>query len=292
MEKILVTGATGHLGRQTVDALLKRTPAENIVALARDPAKAADLAKQGIEIRQGDYTDTASLKSAMQGVGRLLMVSTTMFTDTVTQHRNIVDAAKSADVRHIVYTGIQRKKGSDFAIDMVTETDLATERFLSESGLSWTIMRNSLYLDSLPLIFGSEVLKIGIKAPAGEGRAALGARRDFAEANAVVLTTDGHAHATYTLGASRTASFADASRTLSEIAGFEVPYEHVDRAAFVALRTSEGVPPPAANFLAQWAEAIAVGEFTETTGDLERLISRRPSEQSDVLRELYSASNS
>lgn len=291
MEKILVTGATGHLGRQTVQALLKRTSSDNIVALARDPSGATDLAGLGIEVRQGDYGNPASLHSAMRGIDRLMMVSTVMFTDTVAHHRNVIRAAKDAGVDHIVYTGIQRREGSGFSIDMVTETELATEAALHESGLAWTIMRNSLYLDSLPLIFGSTVLERGLKAPGGNGRAALGARRDFAEANAAVLTSNGHVGKIYTLGASSTASLDDAARSISEATGRNVSYEHVSRPAYVALRAVEGLPEPVASFLGQWAEAIAVGEFEAVTGDLERLIGRKPTDQHAMLQELYASSS-
>lgn len=281
MGKLLVTGATGHLGRQSVEFLLERVPAGQVAALARDPAKAADLVALGVEVRQGDYADPASLERAFTGVDRLLMVSTVMFTDTIGHHRNIVAAAAAAGVGHIVYTGIQRREGSGFAIDMVTETDIATEEALRGSGLDWTIMRNSLYVDSLPLILGPRLAERGFRVPAGDGAAALGTRRDFAEANAVVMTGAGHAGRLYTLGASHAVSFAGMAGDLG------VPYAAVDREAFVADRLADGLPPPAAGFLAQWAEAVALGEFAEVTGDLERLIGRKPIDAVGFLRETY-----
>ncbi|MFV3131354.1 NAD(P)H-binding protein [Niveispirillum sp. KHB5.9] len=281
MGKLLVTGATGHLGRQSIEFLMTRVPADQVAALARDPAKATDLTALGVEVRQGDYADPASLERAFAGIDRLLMVSTVMFTDTITHHRNVVAAAKAAGVGHIVYTGIQRREGSGFAIDMVTETDMATEAALRQSGLDWTIMRNTLYLDSLPLILGPKVREYGFRVPAGAAAAALGARRDFAEANAAVLTSDGHAGRIYTLGASHAQSFADMARKLG------VPYATVDRESFIAERLTDGLPAPAAGFLWQWGKAVAVGEFAEVTGDLERLIGKPPADTTIFLSQIY-----
>ncbi|MFV3128738.1 NAD(P)H-binding protein [Niveispirillum sp. KHB5.9] len=283
MGKLLVTGATGHLGRQSIEFLITRVPAGSVAALARDPAKAADLTALGVEVRQGDYADPASLERAFAGIDRLLMVSTVMFTDTITHHRNIVAAAKAAGVGHIVYTGIQRREGSGFAIDMVTETDVATEAALRQSGLDWTLMRNSLYLDSLPLILGPKVRERGLRVPAGAAVAALGARRDFAEANAAVLTSGGHAGRIYSLGAGNALSFSGMARELG------VPYAAVDRESFIADRLADGLPPPAAGFLWQWGEAVALGEFAEVTGDLERLIGRRPMDAATFLAGAYAA---
>lgn len=287
MTTILVTGATGELGRMSISALLKRDTGAQIVGLARDPAKAIDLSDMGVEIRQGDYGDKASLSAAMHGVDKLLMISTAMFQDTKTQHRNIIDAARTAGVKHIVYTGIQRQEGSGFAIDMVTETDRVTEEALEEAGLDWTILRNSLYLDSLPLIFGSQVESKGILAPAGTARAALGLKADFAEANAAVLTSSGHEGKIYTLGASRAGSLSEMAAVLSEIYGKNITYSEVSRADFVAERVSEGVPDFVADFLGQWAEAIGAGEFSEVTGDLERLIGRKPTDFEEGLKKIY-----
>jgi NAD(P)H dehydrogenase (quinone) len=116
MSKYLVTGATGGLGSRVVELLLQHVPAEKIVALTRDPKKLQALVEMGVEIREGDYLDPRSLEQAFRGVERLLLVSALAFTDAVTQHANVIEAARQTGVRHIIYTAIQRVEGNDFEI--------------------------------------------------------------------------------------------------------------------------------------------------------------------------------
>jgi len=127
MTRILVTGATGNIGRLTLQHLLKRRPAGDLVGLVRDPAKAADLSAAGIEIRKGDYLDRASLAGAFAGIDTLMLVSATAFTDRDTQHRNAVEAARAAGVRHVVAMPIIRAEGSSFVMPQVTEEDRRVE---------------------------------------------------------------------------------------------------------------------------------------------------------------------
>ncbi len=150
MAKILVTGATGGLGSQTLDALLDRAPASDIAALARDPQKLAELARRGVDVRQVDYFDRASLEKAFDGIERLMFISTVMFTDVVEQHRNIIDAAAAAGVKRIVYSAIQRSEGSAFKIPQVTDLDGYTEAALAKVDAETTVLRNAIYMESLP----------------------------------------------------------------------------------------------------------------------------------------------
>ena len=120
MTRILVTGATGNIGRLTLDHLLKRRPAGDLVGLARDPARASDLTSKGIDIRQGDYFDQAGLLRAFDGVEKVMLVSATAFTDRRTQHDNVIDAARHAGVKHIVYMPIIHKAGSGSSLPRCT----------------------------------------------------------------------------------------------------------------------------------------------------------------------------
>jgi NAD(P)H dehydrogenase (quinone) len=283
MTKLLVTGATGHLGRQTIEFLRERVPADRIVALARDPAALSDLAASGIEVRRGDYLDKASLLAAFAGVEKVLLVSAVAFTDRLPQHRNVIDAAKEAGVRHIIFTSIQRKAVSPLVISMVTESDIATEDALKASGLDYTILFNALYLDALSMIIGDRAVEDGVRVPGGSGKGALVARRDLAEANAVLLAGAGHENRSYTLSGAKAVSFADIAEALSKIAGKRVAYVDTPIEAFVAAKVALGFPPAAAAFLAEWAQAVAVGEYAEVTGDLERLIGRKPVDYVDFL---------
>ena len=147
MTKILVTGATGNIGRMTLKHLLNRVPASDLVGLARDSAKAADLAAKGIEIRQGDYFDHERLVRAFEGIDKVMLVSATAFTDRNAQHENVINAAKQAGVRHVVYMPILHKAGSAFSLPQVNDEDLFVERKLRASGLIHTLVRHPPFLE-------------------------------------------------------------------------------------------------------------------------------------------------
>jgi len=283
MNKILVTGATGHLGELTVRALLERTNAQQIVALARDPSKAQALADLGIEVRQGDYFDKKGLELAFQGIEKLFLVSAVAFTDRHTQHENVIAAAKAAGVKHIVFTSVQHNDDSAFVISMVTESDRATEQALKDSGLAYTILRNNLYLDALPFMFGTNVLTRGLRLTAGSGNAAMVARSDLADANAVVLTQAGHENKTYSLGADQAVSFAEIAACLGDLSGAAVPLVEIRVTDYIAERVAEGLPEPVAAFLHEWVQAVNVGDLSAVTGDLRRLIGRAPRSYRDFL---------
>lgn len=276
MSKLLVTGATGELGGLTVQALLKRVEPAQIVALVRDPSKATALSAQGVDVRRGDYFDLDSLISAFRDVDKVLLVSAVAFTDRINQHLNVIEAAKAAGVKHIVYTSIQRKPGSTLEISMVTHSDKETEDALESSGLAYTILRNSLYLDVLPFMLGNDVFEHGVRMTQGDGKAVAVARSDLAEANAVVLTQPGHENKIYTLGSSEAFSFSDVAAELSEISGKLVAFNGVSAEEFAQGLEAAGCPKPAADFLSEWSHAVSAGEFAQVTRDLERLIGRAP----------------
>lgn len=169
MRKILVTGATGGLGGATLDFLLKQGSAPAIAALARDPAKLAGRAAAGVDVRQGDYADYNSLVRAFDGVDTLLLVSAVAFSDRATHEANAVRAAQTAGVGHVIYTSIQKRPGSTLTISQVTDTNDRTEQALADSGMRFTILRNSLYLDSLPLLLGQQAFTSAIRAPWAAG---------------------------------------------------------------------------------------------------------------------------
>ncbi len=284
MTRILVTGATGALGSQVIESLLGRVPARDIVALARTPSKLGSLAEKGVEIRAGDYLDPGSLERAFAGVHKLLLVSTRAFNDAVKEHSNVIDAARQSEVSHLHYISLQRAELSSVDIPPVTHWEKETEALLQASGLDFTILRNTMYFDTLPL--GKSVIDSGIRVPAGEGRGAFASRHDLAEGAAAVLSGDGHEGRIYTLTGREAVGMADIAAALSEANGFEIDYRNVPVAEFVEARVKEGFPEPVANFFAAWMKAIAAGEFSEVSGDLERLIGRPP----QTARDFYQAS--
>jgi NAD(P)H dehydrogenase (quinone) len=287
MSTILVTGASGELGRQTIEFLLKRVPAGRIAALVRDERKAADLARQGVIVRQGDYTDPESLERAFRRVDKLLLISTSMFSDATAEHGNVVAAAAKVGVRHVMYTGIQSAPASAFSIPVVTATNQATERALAESGMAFTLLRNGLYQDALPLMLGA-IRDGAVRVPAGSSVVAAVARRDLAEANAILLAGDDHEGKSYTLTAAESVSLDEIAAIIGRARGQNVSYIDTPLDDYVAARVAEGLPAPVASFLAQWFVAIAKNEFAEASDDLARILGRAPLAARDFLPGLFS----
>lgn len=286
---ILVTGATGGLGHQTIDFLLTTTPAAEIAALVRDIDKATDLLEQGVYVRQADYVDYPALVEAFRGVDKLLLVSAVAFTDRLQQHRNVIDAAKEAGVKHLFYTSIQRS--SDFVMPEVTESDLATEAYLKASGLTYTILKNGYYFEGLGYLIGSEVPATEIRFSAGDGKIAFVKRTELAAATAALLTGEGHENQEYTLSGSEAYSFNDIAREFSALAGRLITYKSIEEAPYVAQKVAAGFPEMVATFLVQWGAAAQAGMLAGTSDTVERLLGRQPTSLGEYLKATYFSGN-
>ena len=289
MAKILVTGATGNIGQKTLQYLLKRLPASDLVGLARDPARAADLAVAGIEIRQGDYYDRDGLVRAFEAIDKLMLVSATAFTDRNTQQQNVISAARQAGVKHIVYMPIIHEAGSAFTLPDINEQDLFVEKELKASGLACTLAGHPPFIESIPFYIGGNPLETGVHAPAGMGKARYASRDDLAEAHAVVLSEDGHAYKTYALYGDAAISFADIAQILSDISGKPVSFSVGSDQDYIDHLMAAGLPEPAARFALGWVQGINAGEWGGKTGDLEKLLGRKPMAAAEFLRTNYAA---
>lgn len=287
MNKILVTGASGDIGRKTLLHLLKLKPAGQLVGLVRDPDKAKDLAVLGIELRQGDYLDAASLPSAFKGIERLMLTSTHAFTDRNTAHANVIDAAAAAGVRHLVFMPIHRKKNSAFAMKEITKEDIFTKQKLLDSGLDWTLAEHPPFLDALGFYIGTAAHETGVRVPAGEGKVTAATRDDLAAAHAAILAGEGHENKTYNLTGDPAVSFADIAGILSKIHGREVPYIPVSDDEYLKLISVNGVPDFVAAFVLKWVQGLNAGEWQDQTKDLETLIGRKPKTAAEFFRDGY-----
>lgn len=276
MSRILVTGATGNLGSKTMEYLLERRSAGDLVALARNPEKAAELAAQGVEVRKGDYADDASLVQAFRNVEKVMMISTHAFTDRQTEHANVIRAAKEAGVQHVVYNPVIQKAGSGFDLLHVTAADQYTVDLLKQSGLQYTIVAQPPFLESFEFMLGSDAATTGVRAPAGQGKAAAALRDDLAEAQAVVLTSPGHENKSYALTGGPAVSFAEIAQILSTVHGRQVSYTPLSDADYLQTKVAAGLPQPVADFALSWAKGVSTGEWSKETGDLERLLGRKP----------------
>lgn len=288
MGKILVTGASGDLGRKTVLALLNHRPAEDIIGLVRDPAKAEDLKALGVELRQGDYLDRASLTPALAGVEKVMLTSAHAFTDRNTAHANVIDAADEAGVKHAVFMSIIRNTA--FTMKAITPDDLFAEDKLRSSGLDWTIVRHPPFLDVLGFYIGFKPHETGIKILQGDGKFAPATRQDLAEAHAAILTSEGHGGKEYALTGDPAVSFRDIAGILADITGADVPYTTVNAKEYVKhLEATAGVPEFIAEFAMEWVQGINDGEWAHQTRDLETLLGRKPTTTAEYYRAAYAA---
>jgi NAD(P)H dehydrogenase (quinone) len=288
MSNILVTGATGGLGRAVVDNLLKTVSPSDIAVLVRDPAKAADLQAQGIGVKQGDYNNYASLEAAFAGVDKLFLVSSNDIPNRVPQHTNAINAAKAAGVKHVVYTSFQRKtEDGSSAAAFVAEAHLATEKLLKESGLTYTILKNALYLEVLPLFMGPVLETNTIYLPAGEGKVPYASRADMGAAGATVLTGTGHENQAYDFSNSASYSFHDIAKILSDLSGKSIQYVSPTAEEFGTQLAAAGVPAGAIEMTAGFCVAIEQGEFDFPASTLEKLLGRKPESAAQFLKAAY-----
>jgi NAD(P)H dehydrogenase (quinone) len=287
MAKTLVTGVTGHLGRETLLHLLKRRPATELIGLARDPTKVSDLVELGVEIRKGDYFDYDSLLSAFADVEKVMLVATTAFSDRNKQHYNVIAAARQAGVKHIVYTAIIRREGSRFVLPEGTVEDTFAEQMVQASGMTYTIVRHPPYLETIQFQIGDKAYETGVRVPAGEGKAGYALRDELGEAQAVILTGAGHDNKIYSL-AGDPVSFKDIATFLSGIRGTSVPYVPISESDFVKkVFVNEGLPEFLGWFACAWVAGINSGEYDRSTDDLETLLGRKPTTASEYLRGNY-----
>jgi NAD(P)H dehydrogenase (quinone) len=287
MSKIVVTGASGALGKMTLQHLLDRRPASDLVGLVRDPAKAQDLAELGVELRTGDYMDRASLRKAFVGVDKLMLVPTHAFTDRMTAHANVIDAAVEAGVRHLVYAPIIRAQHSTFSMKEITAEDEFTQARLAESGLAYTLAEHPPFLDVIAPYMGANPYEDGVRVPAGDGRFAAASRDDLAAAQAVILTEEGHQGRTYQLTGGPSVSFAEIAQILSAIRGAEVPYVPVSEEEYLDMMRAVGFPDFAGEFVLTWVHEMNAGEWEARVSDLETLIGHSPTTTAEFLRSDY-----
>lgn len=288
--KILVTGATGNFGKTTIDFLLKKGIAVSTISgLIRDEAKAADLKAKGIALKIADYDNYDSLLAAFQGIDKLLLVSGTDLANRSKQQLNAVKAAKEAGVKHILYTSFERKNESDSSpIAFLAKSHIDTDTAIKASGMQYTIFRNNLYLDVLPMFIGEKVLETGIYFPAGETVAAYASRNDLAEAVANVLITESHENKEYGMNNVENYSMQDIADILSKVTNSTVNYISPDPKDYSDVLTQADVPAEYVAMFVGFAEAIKQGEFQTESSDLEKLLGRKPTTLEFFFKQVYS----
>jgi NAD(P)H dehydrogenase (quinone) len=277
--KIGVTGATGQLGRHVVAKLKGKVSADSIVALVRTPEKAADL---GVEARVFDYTKPESMVASLKGIDKLLLISSNELGQRIPQHKAVIEAAKQAGVKHIIYTSILHADKSPL---MLGVEHLATEVDLKASGLTYTILRNGWYTENYT---GSVKGAIGAGAfigCAGEGKIASAARVDYAEAAAVVLAGEGHENKIYELAGDTAYTLTELAAEISRQTGKTIPYNNLTEKEYADILKSFGLPEDIAHMLADSDTGASKGGLFDDAKQLSELIGHPTTPLATVLAE-------
>ena len=274
-QNLFVTGAAGHLGRRVAELLLEGAIGK-VIAGTRDPAKIADLAAKGAEVRKADFSDPASLASAFQGVDRLLLISTDSLApgQRLSQHKAAIDAAVKAGVKHVVYTSMLKPEPGcavTFAPD-----HFGTEQALEKSGLAWTILRNSWYAENLLGSLPHALASGQWFTSAGAGRTAYIAREDIARAAAAALASTSAANARYDITGAKAMTNAEIAALAGEVFGKPIKVVPVDDAQLAAGLTAAGLPAMIVPMLVSFDVNTRQGGFDVVSDAAEKLSGRPP----------------
>jgi NAD(P)H dehydrogenase (quinone) len=265
---IAITGATGQLGRLIVARLKAKAPAEQIVALVRSPAKAADL---GVPAREADYVRPETLGAALAGIDTLLLISSSEIGQRAVQHRNVIEAAKKACVKRIVYTSLLHADTSPLSL---APEHRDTEDALKAAGIPFTILRNGWYTENYTGSVQGALTGGAFIGSAGEGRISSAARADYAEAAATVLTSAGHEGKTYELAGDEAYTLTDLATEMSRQSGKAIPYKNLSETDYAAVLAGFGLPVGLAQAIAGWDVGASKGALFDDGRQLARLIGR------------------
>ena len=276
---VIVTGASGQLGRLVIEELLAKVPASEVTALVRDPRKATDLAARGVVIAVADYNSPESLDGLLRAGDRVLLVSGNEFhRDRTAQHKAVLDAAVEAGVALFAYTSALGRQGGP-----VTDDHRATEDAIRASGIPYSLLRNGLYHEMVTMNIPAALEHGALVRAAGDGRLASASRADYAAAAAAVLAGDGHEDTVYELSGDTAWSFAEFAAEVSKQSGRHVRYHAVSAEKYAAMLSGAGLPDPLPHIMAGIDASIAAGELALTTGDLSRLAGRPTTPVADTI---------
>jgi len=271
---VAITGASGHLGRKTAELLISGLDPSDVVLLTRTPDALADLAGRGAAVHRADFNEPSSVRDALAGVERMLLISAVELGQRVQQHRAAIDAAQHAGVRHVLYTSIPNPVTQNPA--GVVPDHLATEEALRASGLAWTFLRNNLYAEYQVPTAAQAIATGQLVTNAGGGRTAYVSRDDCAAAAAAVLTSPGHENTAYDVTGPQAVSVDELAALAGEIAGRTIDVVHVDDDAFVTGLTGAGVPEVGARLYASFGASTRDGFLEGVSSAVEDLTGEAP----------------
>ncbi|AKU21592.1 NAD(P)H-binding protein [Massilia sp. NR 4-1] len=283
---IVITGASGQLGQLVISGLLKQVPASAIAAVVRDPAKAGALAAQGVQLRQADYNDPASLDAAFHGAEKILLISSSEVGQRLPQHRNAVEAAKRAQPKLLAYTSVLHADTSPLGL---AGEHKATEELIRASGLNYTILRNGWYFENYHNSIVGGPAHGGVLGSAGAGRIAAAARADYAAAAVAVLTATEPPQALYELGGDHPFTMAELAAEIARQSGQPVAYHNLPEAEYKAALLGWGLPEGLAALIADSDIGASQGGLDDRSRSLSRLIGRPTQTLADAVKAALSA---
>lgn len=280
---IAITGASGELGRLVIKCLLKRISADQITGLIRDPSKAQGLVNLGVALRHADYNEPGTFAKALKGVDTLLLISSNETGVRTTQHRTVIDAAKASGIKLIAYTSVLHADVSSLGL---AADHRDTEEALRESGIPYVLLRNGWYSENYLANVPSALEHGVLLGSAADGRISSAPRADYAEAAAVVLTTEGQAGKVYELAGDSSYTLSDLASMISQNTEKPVIYQDLPQSEFEAVLSSIGLPAGLAALLADSDAAAAQGALYDDSGMLSALIERPTTPVLDSLMEI------
>lgn len=287
MNKILITGATGHLGSAVIETLLKKISSNQISVLTRSEEKQAEFQAKGFNAFIGSYDNVAALGKAMLGADNVLLISSGDQGDRMQEHKNVIDTARKSGVKHIAYTSRCLNNRNTLANQLMVE-HFETEDYILNSGLSYTFFRNILYMDAIPQFIGGNIaLEKGIFLPAGDGKVSFALRSEMGEAMANVLLKTESENKVYNFTGSATYSFYDVATALTQLTGKEVKYTNIDTATFEDLMKQRNLPEPVIKKIVDFITDIKNNQEAAIYNDLEAQLGRKPTGLKDGLKTLF-----
>jgi NAD(P)H dehydrogenase (quinone) len=268
---IVITGATGHLGRLVIAALLKKTPASGIVAAVRNAEKARDIAALGVQVRYADYNQPTTWDDALKGADKVLLISSSEVGQRVKQHRSVIDAARRAGVKLLVYTSVLRADASPLGL---AAEHKETEALIRASGIPFTLLRNSWYTENYTAGIAGALAQGAVYGCAGEGRIASATRADYAEAAAAALTAENQAGRVYELAGDTSYTLTELAAEITRQSGKNIRYVNLAEADYRNVLVNAGLPEAYAALIADSDTGASKGALFDDGHQLSRLINR------------------
>jgi NAD(P)H dehydrogenase (quinone) len=276
--KIGITGATGQLGRLVVELLKGRITSENIVVLVRATEKAKDL---GVEARAFDYNNSEDMQEQLKGIDRLLLISANEIGQRARQHKNVIQAAQKAGVEWIVYTSLLHADST--SVNLAGE-HVETEKYLIESGINYTILRNGWYTENYTDSIAGAIAGGAFIGSAGSGKISSAARIDYAEAAAVVLSSEKYKGKVFELAGDNAYTLSDLAEEISSQTGKDLPYRNMQEEDYAKILESFNLPKSFARAIASWDRSASKGDLYDASGELSKLINRPTTQLKESVR--------